>query len=291
MKKKIFLNVIILMLLTSCNSTAEPIVTPELVDTNVLYKWDFEGTDSLHHLSIEDASALKNSVSMEIDPLNPANKVLKTVLLKGNDRTELSLYTSNLSRIVYYYADAAKGFTDKANTIKDGTSLGNELWMSIKILKPQEQNTNGLKPSIFQLGPVSNGTLKPPVSSSGFCQVRVRNGTTPTGDSWNWRVFGSYVYTPDVLNRDFNFVTKPYDVWEKFVVHCRYSTGPDGILEVWKDGVKYISTVGPNAIPFNRFRIKWGIYIGMGNKAGQDLTCYFDDVIIYSGNVTYEDVK
>ncbi len=283
-----FLLLIALFIQTACKAQVN---ANQKEQANLLYKWDFEGNDPLHNLFVEDESTLKNGVNVVIDPLNPSNKVLKTILLKGNDRTEVSLYTNNLKKIIYFYADASKGFIDKSNISADSNSLGNEVWMSIKILKLQEQNTNGIKPCIVQLGPVSNSTLTQVVSSSGFCQLRMRNSSTTTGDSWNWRVFGGNVYTPATLNDDNNIVRPAYGKWEKFVLHCKYSTENNGLIEVWKDGKKYISRNWANAIPFSRFRIKWGIYLGIGNSAGQDLTCYFDEVKIAGSNSSFEEIS
>jgi len=273
------------------NTTAALASVPEPSKPILVYQWNFDGADALHDLFIEDASVQKNGVSVVADPLNPANKVCKTTLLKGNDRTELSVYTADLKKIIYFYADAAKGFSDKANTISDENSLGNEVWLSIKIFKPQEQNTGGIKPCIAQLGPVSNASLNPPVSSSGFCQLRMRNGTTPTGDNWNWRVFGGTAYTSSAIDADNSFIKPNYGKWEQFVFHCIYSTGSDGLIEVWKDGVKYINTRGANAISFNRFRIKWGLYLGIGSSAGEDLTCYYDDIKIGDKRSSYDAIS
>ncbi len=276
-------------LFSACKKNTTPV--PDPPKPVLVYQWNFEGADALHDLFIEDASVQKNGVSVVADPLNHANKVCKTTLLKGNDRTELSVYTADLKKIIYFYADAAKGFSDKANAIPDPNSLGNEVWLSMKIFKPQEQNTGGIKPCIAQLGPVSNAYLNPPVSSSGFCQLRMRNGTTPDGDNWNWRVFGGTAYTSAALDVDNSFIRPNYGKWEKFVFHCIYSTGSDGLIEVWKDGVRYINTRGANAIAFNRFRIKWGLYVGIGSSAGEDLTCYYDDIKIGDKRSSYDAIS
>jgi hypothetical protein len=279
---KSILNYVIVMITVSCNAQY-PIDSAEN-----FYQWDFESVIPLHNLLIEDESPIKNSVSIVADPLNPDNKVLKTVLLKGNDRTEVSLYSADLKNILYFYSDAAKGFKDKSSSVPDNYSLGNEVWISMKVLKIQEQNSNGIKPCIMQLGPVSNITLNPPVSSSGFCQLRMRNGLTPNDNKWNWRIFGGRIFTPVALDIDNNFVKSTNDKWEKFIIHCKYTKSMDGIIEVWKDGVKYINIVGANAIENNRFRIKWGLYLGIGNHVDDDLTCYFDDVKIAGSNSSFD---
>jgi hypothetical protein len=253
--------------------------------SNILFKWDFEGTNPINNLILENASG----ISVVTDPLNSANKVLKTIILQGNDRTELSLSTG--TNLLYYYADASLGYTNHANTITSNFSLGHEFWISFKILKPQEQNTNGIKPCLFQIGPVSNLSLFPTSGSAGFWQLRVRNGTTPNGDTWNSRLFGNTQFTP-LANGEVNFVGKsPSLVWEKFVIHCKYSATNSGIIEVWKDGVKYINLTGQNAYAMNRARIKFGLYLGIGNSAGQDLSCYFDDVKIGGANCSYAEIN
>jgi hypothetical protein len=290
--KKLLIVAYVCTVSCACSSKKAPLVTPTPpVVSSLLYSWDFEGNDPLKNLILEDDSPLKNAFTVVADPMNAANKVMKTVLLKGLDRAEVSLSASDLKTILYFYADAAKGFRDKGNAMADATSLGNEVWVSIKILKPQEQNTNGIKPCIFQFGPVSNPSFNPPVSSLGFCQLRMRNGTTPTGDDWNWRVFGANVYTPATLVVDNNFTKPNYGKWEKFVFHCKYSTATDGVIEVWKDGVKHINLSGINAVAFNRFRIKWGIYLGIGSAAGSDLTCYFDNMKIAGSNSSYDAIS
>lgn len=253
--------------------------------SKILYQWDFGGTTPLNNLNQENPSG----ISVVTDPLNSANKVLKTIILQGSDRTELSLGTG--VDLFYYYADASPGFTNRTNTIISNMSLGHEFWISLKILKPQEQNTNGIKPCLFQIGPVSNLSLFPTSGSTGFWQLRVRNGTTPNGDSWNSRLFGNNQYTP-LANEEVNFVGKsPNLVWEKFVIHCKYSATNSGILEVWKDGIKYINLTGQNAYAMNRARIKFGLYLGMGSSASQDLTAYFDDIKIGGANCSYEEIS
>jgi hypothetical protein len=64
-------------------------------------------------------------------------------------------------------------------------------------------------------------------------------------------------------------------VWNNWVIHLKVSTGSDGFVEVWKDGVKVISDTGPNypakdqcgnsmAPPY----LKFGIYKWDWDKSG-----------------------
>ena len=261
----------------------------DMIGTNpaskVLYQWNFEGNNPFSNLSLEQSG---KAITVEKDPLNSNNKVMKIVLLKGKDRTEVSL-VNTANQLLYYYTDAAKGFKDSRNTIAESRSLGSEAWISMKIFKPKEQITNSIKPCIFQFGPVQN----PPNAGSGFWQLRLRNDTS-NGDTWNSRLFGGTTatpLTPAERNSESNFAVKSYGVWEHFVFHFKYKSTPDGIVEIWKDGVKYITITGQNAYAFNQNRIKWGLYLGVGSSVGQDLSCYFDDVKIGGANCSYEDIS
>lgn len=111
--KKLLIVAYVCTVSCACSSKKAPLVTPTPpVVSSVLYSWDFEGNDPLKNLILEDDSPLKNAVTIVADPLNAANKVMKTVLLKGLDRAEVSLSGSDLKTILYFYSDAAKGFRD-----------------------------------------------------------------------------------------------------------------------------------------------------------------------------------
>jgi hypothetical protein len=265
----------------------------DMIGTNpkskILYQWDFEGFLPLPNLKYEQASG-QNNITIVTDPLNLNNKVLKTIIPAGLDRSEVYLGESLYGQILHFYADANFGFTDAANTVANNLSLGSEIWLKMRVYKPQEQNTNGIKPCIVQFGPVGNVPLT--TNQLGFAQVRLRNDTSSYGDRWNWRLFSNNIFTPfPITPGEVNFVTKPYGVWETFVLHLKYRTDSEGILEVWKDGVKYITQNGANAIPNNRGKIKFGLYIGAGNSVPQTLTCYFDDVKIGGANCSYEEIS
>lgn len=90
------------------------------------------------------------------------------------------------------------------------------------------------------------------------------------------------------LNREFNFVNQKADAWERFVFHIKYSSEADGVIELWKDGIKHLSLIGPNAIALNRCRIKWGLY---GAIDTTEMTCYFDDVRIGGSNCSLEEIS
>ncbi len=266
--------------------------------SNGIYRWDFDGADPLHHLRIEDESNPRVGISVVPDPLNPNNKVMRAFLPIGRDRSEVALFSdpAALGSIMYFYADAPVGFKDKNRTMPDAHSFGNEVWVSMRVYRPLADRQFEHKPCIFQFGPVSNTQTYPSVGSGGFCQVTMRNDAAGEAkDTWNWRLYAAQgnVYTPTHLDRSFGFVKPDYGNWENFVLHCKYSTGADGQIQLWKDGVKYFDITCANALQaYNRIRIKWGMYIGIGNQiTAKNVNCYFDDVRVVIGASSYEAMR
>jgi hypothetical protein len=154
----------------------------------------------------------------------------------------------------------------------------------MKVHVPQYINTSLLKPSIFQFGPVQN-----PISTAGtaFLQLRIRNPQTLSGEQWNLRLFTGNIMTPSSLNlpQEIGFASQDIKKWEHIVFHIKYGAGADGVIEFWINGVKYIEIKGPNAIPLNRNRIKWGVYGGIDNTP---MTAYFDDIKICGADCSYD---
>ncbi|MEY4506855.1 MAG: hypothetical protein RL297_1433 [Pseudomonadota bacterium] len=261
------------------NSTA---MTVNIKAVKMLFQWDFEGNSPLSNLLKEEATA--NTITVENDPFNSNNRVLKTVLEPDQTRTEVMLVDS-FNSIYFYFADADPGFEDKEKTKPFNRSLGREMWFSMKVYAPEYINTSLLKPSIFQFGPVQN-----PISASGagFLQLRIRNPpNTLSGEQWNLRLFTGNIFTPIGLNLppEQNFVVQDVKKWEHIVFHIKYSTGADGIIEFWRNGVKHVEIKGPNAIPLNRNRIKWGLYGAIDNTP---MTAYFDDIKICGADCSYD---
>jgi hypothetical protein len=90
----------------------------------------------------------------------------------------------------------------------------------------------------------------------------------------------------------------PYkrNVWTDWVVHVKWSFGPDGFLQVWKDGEKVIDQPGPNT--FNDAKgpfFKMGLYKGWqdpdtASDAVTRRTLYHDEFRMAGADATYEDV-
>lgn len=69
--------------------------------------------------------------------------------------------------------------------------------------------------------------------------------------------------TPDNSAPEETLWRAPYEVatWTDWVVHARWSYGADGLLEIWKDGVRVVEKHGPNTYNDRRgMYFKIGIY-------------------------------
>jgi len=80
------------------------------------------------------------------------------------------------------------------------------------------------------------------------------------------------------------------DKWLDMVYHINFSHNSDGVLEVWKNGVKVVDFNGPNcynddSLPY----MKMGIYKRGWNKITKRVI-YIDEVRVGNGNATYKDV-
>ena len=89
------------------------------------------------------------------------------------------------------------------------------------------------------------------------------------------------------------------DRWNSFVVHINHSAGSDGNFEIWLDGVKVLSRTGANMYPLvngiEKPKWKFGIYKwdwnGSGTTDVSKRVLYFDDIKIYNGIATLQEVN
>jgi hypothetical protein len=77
-------------------------------------------------------------------------------------------------------------------------------------------------------------------------------------------------------------------VWTDFVMHLRWSPGSDGLVEVWKDGVKWYAAAGANMAagttlpPYQKF----GMY-GSFTGAVSERVLYYDSLKVATGPSAY----
>ncbi|WP_207510951.1 polysaccharide lyase [Longitalea luteola] len=85
------------------------------------------------------------------------------------------------------------------------------------------------------------------------------------------------------------------DRWHTYVMHVNHTAGSDGLVEIWRDGVKILNHAGANSYPLTgSFHLpfwKFGIYKSYWNGSRTSSTnrrvIYFDDVKMGDENASY----
>jgi hypothetical protein len=90
------------------------------------------------------------------------------------------------------------------------------------------------------------------------------------------------------------------DVWQYFVVHVKHSAAPDGVVEIWRNGVLLVNYKGANMYDpgsgnFHTPNWKLGIYKSAWNNGAvtdaDKRVVYFDAISIGNERATYDDMK
>lgn len=88
------------------------------------------------------------------------------------------------------------------------------------------------------------------------------------------------------------------DKWHAYVMHIKHASGSDGLIEIWRDGVKIMNRSGANMYAItgeiHNPNIKMGVYKSDWNGTGTTQTnirvLYLDDIKIGNENATYADM-
>lgn len=88
------------------------------------------------------------------------------------------------------------------------------------------------------------------------------------------------------------------DKWHAYVLHVKHSAGSDGLIEIWKDGVKILNRAGANMYKItgdlHNPKLKMGVYKSGWNGSDKTGTStrviYFDDIKIGNENATYAEM-
>jgi hypothetical protein len=88
------------------------------------------------------------------------------------------------------------------------------------------------------------------------------------------------------------------DQWHAYVMHVKHSSGSDGLIELWRDGVKIMNRSGANMYAvtgdIHNPNVKMGVYKSNWNGTGTTATnirvLYFDDIRIGNEYATYADM-
>lgn len=90
-----------------------------------------------------------------------------------------------------------------------------------------------------------------------------------------------------------SFTKIPKNAWHEFVFHFVHSTGADGLIEVWRDGVK-IHTINGRNMHLKLPKWKIGLYKSsfLNKTSSRDSrVLYFDNVRVGGANATFADMS
>ena len=141
--------------------------------------------------------------------------------------------------------------------------IGKEYWYGFSILLPEDYRPDRIWEIVAQWHAV-------PDFDAGENWRNPVMALSTTNGHWSWvsrwdakrntfasgkRQYGG--------TRDFDLGPYRTGVWTDWVIHLKWSYGPDGFLKVWKDGQVVIDVAGPNA-----FNDEHGPYFKMGLYKG-----------------------
>lgn len=132
------------------------------------------------------------------------------------------------------------------------------------------------------------------------CTIKTRNGKAylemihPTTSSLNrYDLFGGTNSAPTTSTSTVSssFTSIPRDSWHTFVFHYIHSQSSDGLIEIWRDGVKIQTISGRNMHTSTYPKWKLGIYKSdFANSTMYSRVLYFDDVRIGKKGSTVADM-
>jgi hypothetical protein len=143
---------------------------------------------------------------------------------------------------------------------------------------------------------VPNADYKPDASDEVITQWHQGGGATPAlclrtqNDKLYLRVLSQKPWV------DLGKLDK--DKWHTYVFHVIHSAGKDGLVEIWRDGVKILNRPGPNSYPINStYHLpfwKIGVYKSAWNGSATTQTSkrvlYFDDIRMGNEKATYAEM-
>ena len=197
-----------------------------------------------------------------------------------------TVYGIAISKSIYYSGYQSARFelrdTDPMNNsgtraeISFPTPTTNNFWYSYALYMPSAQYKDEAADEVITQWH-GGGGITPAIS------MRVTNGHL-------------VMRTPDNAKTDLGAIEK--DRWHTYVYHIIHSSGSDGLIEIWKDGVKLVTRKGPSMYAitgdFHLPNWKLGIYKSAWNGSSTTQTnkrvLYFDDIRMGNENATYAEM-
>ena len=142
-------------------------------------------------------------------------------------------------------------------------------------------------------------------SPEGHYQIHSDStGGSPMNELWYQNNIAYWAVSKDSLNtgsqssRLYALAPLTKGQWVRWTVHYVYSTGPSGLLEIWRNGVKVLTITGANGIPslgnrqyyfsFGAYKWQWGDL--PGPFAINQIAFYIDNMKVYGANTTINDI-
>lgn len=261
----IFLSTVISLLLI--NSTSALTLFKETFESGKLSDWGLEG-------------AYSTSIEVVTSPVRSGKSATKFTLnrtdplVAGNKRAEIK---------------------------KKGkfANVGKEFWYGFSMYVPTYWETDALSSEILaqlhdQPDTDLGKTWRSPQVSLGIKgeQWYLRN----RWDSEPKTIINSLNSKVNINDFDLGLVKK--GAWTDWVVHAKWSYGADGILEIWKDGVRVVQYNGPNAYNDQKSPYwKFGVYKpdwkkpNYGGSVVTSRTIFLDNVKFGDSNSNYNQVN
>ncbi|MBK0401911.1 polysaccharide lyase [Adhaeribacter sp. BT258] len=238
---------------------------------NLLYEEDLESSlfSTAHNIENNGTSWTLSSVT---NPVYQGAKAARFEIQKGQTLVGSSKRVRSEVTII-------KG-TEYPNFPKD-------VWYSYSILFPAKgfeyDDTRDCINQWFEDG--SDETTIRAQKDKAFLEVTPASGSSTL---MKYDLFGTSSNGKSVDG--FNNI--PKDKWTQFVFHFVHSTGSDGLIEVWRDGVK-IHTINGRNMHLMIPKWKIGLYKSSfldGSSSRSSRVVYFDNVRVGNSNATYADM-
>jgi len=199
--------------------------------------------------------------------------------------------TSSLPRAGTYAMESWIDPGEKRSEVTRGevANVGEEYWYGFSIFLPEGYIVNDVSYEIlaqwhgrpdFDIGEDWRNPIMALDVDEGTWAVVIRYDSKENTFESGERVYDGQEY--------FDFGSYETGVWTDWVFHVKWSYESDGLLEIWKNGVKVLYREGPNA-----FNDAEGPYFKMGIYSG-DIPCtrivYHDEFRMADANSTYADV-
>jgi hypothetical protein len=230
----------------------------ELTQSPLLFGTSFEGG------SLGDWTISGNAPVLTKERFRAGSQAVKTHLRRDSYRSEIRLPGS--------------------------TDLGKEYWYGFSVLLASPYPADRLNEFVAQWHSIADDGEE---HQNPVLGVDIKNGRWLIWSAWN-----ALQPTLKSNQQSVHIDVGPTqaDEWTDWVVRVKWSYGSDGLLEVWKNGVRVVNRTGPNC--FNDARgpyFKMGIYKSPWRDDGvvgdvQERLVYHDEMRMAGAGASYADV-